>query len=115
MASAFGTINNPFGIVSNSTALQLSNNGEGLIVLANVLIKATIVMAGLYAFINIIVAGYGFLSSTEPKEVAKAWTKIWQSMLGLAFIAGSFILAAIFGWIIFKDPTALLAPKIYAP
>jgi ethanolamine utilization microcompartment shell protein EutL len=113
--ATFGTIDNPFSKVSTSGALQGSANGSGLIIIGNNILKLMIVMAGVYAFVNIIIAGYAFLSANDSKEVAKAWSKIWQSMMGLAFVAGSFILAAIFGYVIFGDATALLQPKFYAP
>lgn len=80
---------------------------------ANTILKVVIVGAGLYAFINIIVAGYQFLGAEgDVKKVETAWKKIWQSLLGLAFVAGSFVLAAIFGKLIFNDWTAILSPKI---
>mgnify|MGYP001607558135 CR=1 FL=1 len=115
--STFGTITNPFGTLGVNPASDYvaSTQGEGLVRLANNLIKLGIVLGGIYAFANIIVAGYMFLSSSESKEVAKAWQKIWQSMIGLLIMAGSFVLAAIFGWIIFGDSTALLQPKLYGP
>lgn len=90
--------------------------GKGIVFFANNILKFMIVVAGLFAFINIIIAGYDFLGAGgDAKKVETAWKKIWQSLLGLAFVAGSFVLAAIFGWLIFKDPTAILNPKIYGP
>ena len=115
MLQVFGNLANPFDKLSPGSAYVGTVQGAGLIILVNNLIKTSIVLAGIYAFVNIIIAGYGFLSSSEPKEMAKSWARIWQSMLGLLIIAGSFVLAAIFGWIIFGDPTALLVPKLYAP
>ena len=98
------------------TAGQYGSYNTGLMKFANNILKLIIVGAGIFAFINIIVAGYGFLSAGgDSKKVEAAWNKIWQSLLGLAFVAGSFVLAAIFGWLIFKDPTAILSPKIYGP
>ncbi len=115
----FGKIANPLDVLAPGATsvgyLGPSGAGAGLFVLMNNLIKLSIVAAGIFAFINIIMAGYGFLASVEPKEINKAWSRIWNAMMGLAFIAGSFVLAAIFGWIIFKDPTALLVPKLYGP
>ena len=73
-------------------------------------------MAGLYTFWNLILAGYGFMSAGgEAKAIEKAWAKIWQSLMGLLVVAGSFVLAMIFGWLIFQDATVLIAPKIYTP
>jgi len=93
----------------------LGPNG-GLIQFFNNLIRLLIVIGGIWAFINLILAGYGFLGAGEdPKKMGAAWQKIWQSMLGLLFILGSFVLAAIFGYLLFDDPTAILKPKIYGP
>ena len=89
---------------------------KGIVFFANNILKLLIVMAGIYAFLNIIIAGYNFLSAGgDAKKIQQAWDKICQSFLGLAFVAGSFVLAAIFGWLIFKDPTAILNPQIYGP
>ena len=108
MFQFFGQISPPPG-VSN-----YGNYDVGLMSFGNNILKLMIVIAGLYAFINIIVAGYDFLSAGgDSKKLEGAWGKIWQSLIGLALIAGSFVLAAIFGWLIFKDPTAILSPKLY--
>jgi len=91
-------------------------SGEGLMRFANNILKLAIVGAGLFAFFNIIIAGYTFMSASgDPKKIENAWAKIWQSLIGLLFVAGSFVLAAIFGKIIFGDWTAILSPKIYGP
>jgi hypothetical protein len=91
-------------------------SGQGLIFFANNLLKLAITGAGLFALFNFIIAGYTFLSAGgDPKKVESAWSRIWQSLIGLLFVAGSFVLAAIFGWLIFKDPTAILNPKITGP
>jgi len=85
----------------------------GLGNLLNLVFKSMIVIAGVYALFNLIFAGYAFMSAGEDaKKVAGAWAKIWQSMLGLAIAAGAFVLAAIFGQLIFGDPTFILSPKI---
>ncbi len=90
--------------------------GKGIVFFANNILKLLIVGAGIYAFLNIIIAGYEFLGAGgDAKKVEAAWKRIWQSLLGLAFVAGSFVLAAIFGWIIFGDAGAILSPEIYGP
>lgn len=88
----------------------------GLVLFLNNLIKLLIVIGGLFAFFNIILAGYGFMSAgDDPKAMGRAWAKIWQSLFGLLFIAGSLVLAAIFGWLLFGDASAILIPRIYGP
>ena len=83
--------------------------------LNNVLMLITTV-AGLFALFNFIMAGYGYMSANgDEKKVQQAWAKIWQSLLGLGIVATSFIIAALVGWIFFKDPTFIINPKIYGP
>jgi hypothetical protein len=36
-------------------------------------------------------------------------------LLGLLFVAGSLVLAAIFGQLVFGDPRVILQPTIYGP
>jgi hypothetical protein len=116
MIFQFGTITNPFSKLSPNTGLAQSLEGEGLILLAQNLIKFSIVLAGLYTFWNIILSGYMFMSAGgDAKAVGKAWEKIWQSVIGLVIVAGSFVLAAVFGYLIFGDATALLTPRIFEP
>lgn len=106
----FGSVTKPQGVIT------YGDYNVGLVSLFNNLLKLVIVGAGLFAFINIIIAGYTFLSAGgEPKKVAEAWGKIWQSLLGLLFVAGAFLLAAVFGWLVFKDAGAIIRPKIYTP
>lgn len=78
--------------------------------------QTLIVIAGIYAVFNLILAGYAFMSAgDDPKKVAGAWAKIWQTLLGLAIAAGAFVLAAIFGKLIFDDYMFLLKPTILTP
>jgi hypothetical protein len=114
LLAQFGTIRNPFVNLAPGTGLGASSSGSGLVIILGNLVRLLIVVAGVYTLWNIIMAGYGFLSASgEPKNIAKAWEKIWQSILGLVIVAGSFILAAIFGYLIFNDPMFLISPKIY--
>ena len=116
MIFQFGTISNPFGSGGFNVPAYGVPNGGGIIVLGNNLLKFTIVLAGLYTFWNIIAAGYMFMSAGgEAKNIAKAWDKIWQSIVGLLIVAGSFVLAGIFGYLIFDDVTALITPRIFTP
>lgn len=88
----------------------------GLIKFFNNIVRLMVVIGGLYAFLNLIIAGYDFLSAGgDQKLFAKAWAKIWQSMIGLLIMLASFLLAAIFGQLLFGNPTAILNPKIYGP
>ncbi len=112
MIFQFGSISNPFSKLAPGR--YTGTEGEDLVALANNLIKFVIVLAGLYAFWNLILAGYMFMSAGgDAKAVGKAWEKIWQSVIGLLIVAGSYVLAGIFGYLIFGDASALITPRIF--
>lgn len=108
----FGVINPPDAITTNFPSVEQGAIG----VLLNLVFNIMIVVAGIYALFNFILAGYAFLSAGEdPKQIQAAWAKIYQSVIGLLFAAGSLVLAAIFGAIIFGDASALINPAIPLP
>ena len=106
---------NPFGNISQPAALNKFGAEPGVAIGKLIQIAIWILIAGaaIYALFNFVLAGYSFLSAgDDPKKVAGAWAMIWQSALGLAVVAGSFTLAAIFGYLIFGDATFILTPVI---
>lgn len=108
MGDIFGTINRP--------AFLANNVSTGIGPLLNMIMRAMIVIAGVYALINFILAGYQFMSAGgDAGKVANAWAKIWQSIIGLIVAAGAFVIAAIIGWLIFGDATFIINPTIPTP
>lgn len=95
---------------------SLGSGIGGISVLGTILVRILIFGAGLYALFNIILAGYAyFAAGDDPKKVQGASGKILQSLIGLLFAAGSLVLAAIFGKLIFNDYRALLQIKVFGP
>lgn len=107
----WGQVNPPPGVS------RYSGGGiSGLQLFVSVGVRTLIVIAGIYAFLNIIFAGYAFMSAGgSPEKIAAAWSKIYQTILGLFIAAGSFVLAGIFGQLIFGDYNALLQLRIFTP
>lgn len=104
-----------FGQISPPTG-NYSPNIEGLTQLITNLLRLAILGAGLWAFLNILIAGFNFITAAgDPKKVANAWERIYLSITGLVVIVASFILAAIIGYLIFGDPLFILQPQIYKP
>lgn len=106
--SIVGTISNPltgYGSVETGLTAFLSN-----------ILRLIFVVAGMYALVNLIIAGFEYMTAAgDAKKLTSAWSRIWQTLLGLAIIAGSFVLAAIFGYILFGNPMFMLSPAIYGP
>ncbi len=111
MLGIIGTINEPQEL--NSLG-GLEGGGVGS--LLNLVLNILIVGAAIYTLFNFVFAGYTFLSAGgDAKKIEMAWAKIWQSILGLTIAAGAFILAAIFGYLIFGNPSFILNPTISTP
>ena len=106
---------NPFGTIPPPSGLGKYSKDPGAAIggLIQKVIWVLIVGAGIYALFNFVLAGYAFMSAgDDPKKVAGAWSKIWQTALGLALAAGAFVLAAIFGALIFGKWDFILNPVI---
>lgn len=111
-----GKVEPKVGILTQPAIDKTTGQLTGVMVLLNSILKIAFIFAGLWAFINFIVAGYGFLSAGgDAKAVGKAWDRIWQSFVGLLVIVASFLLAAIAGMLLFGDATAILNPKLPTP
>lgn len=112
----FGEISPPPAITEGYGTLFPEGNKLGLVGFLNNVLKLVALAAGLFAVVNFILAGYGIMSSQgDPERMGKATSKIWNSLIGLILIVASFAFAALIGWIIFKNPRAILDPKIYGP
>lgn len=108
-----GTVDNPLPPAYQGIT---SAQGGGLILFLTNILRLAFVAAGLFAFVNLILAGFQFMSAGgDAKAVGQAWGKIWQSLLGLILVVGSFALAALFGYLLFGDAGYILNPKIYGP
>ncbi len=111
----FGEITNPFEKFGSPWE-GVAGGEKGLVGFLNLIIKTTILAAGIFAVFNIIIAGYNFMTGAgDPKKISEAWKKISWTIVGLFFVAASLGIAALFGWLIFGDPTIILSPTIYGP
>jgi len=110
------------GDIVGSIESPLSNTGYGSIrtgavgmFITNIL-RLAFVAAGVYALFNFIIAGYNYMNAAgDSKKLTEAWSRIWQSLLGLIIIVGSFAIASLFGYLIFGRADFILNPTIYGP
>lgn len=111
----FGAINNPLPQISPGRSYGALQSG-GLISFASNVIKVIIVLGGVWAFLNLILAGFRFLmSSGNPEGIATAWRQIYMSLIGLVLMVSAYLLAVIMGVLLFQDPTAILSPQLFGP
>ncbi len=105
------TIFSTLGIIQpQNTVLKQQN----LISFLNQIISILYTLSGLFVLINLILAGYQYLSSNgDPQLITNAGNKILYSVYGLIFIAGSFVIAAALGQVLFNDPQALIKPTFF--
>lgn len=104
----------PFFGGSNQYPSDITAGGPALLI-SNI-IKTMVVIAALYALFNFLFAGFSFLSAGgDPKKIEMAWSKIWQSVLGLAIVAGALTIGAIISNIMFGSPTYIFQLRIFRP
>ena len=107
MLGIFGTIENPTKYGTET------DGGQGLFLLISNILKLAGVIAGLFFVVQIIIAGYLYISANgDPKKTEAAWAQIYQSAIGLAIVATAFVLASVIGKIFGID---ILNPVIYGP
>lgn len=106
--SIFGQVQNP---------LQGGYGGLGGIgpFITNV-IRLLFVVAGVYSLFNFLIAGFEYINAGgDSKKLERAWSKIWQSLLGLVIMVAAFAIASLVGALIFGNANFIFNPVIYGP
>lgn len=107
----FGTVNPPPGV----NQYQGGAVGGFSLLIAN-LLKTAIVIAGLYAVVNFLLAGYSFMSAGgDPKRIQDSWAKIYQTIIGLLFTVGAFVIAAMVSRLLFGTFGYIFQLKVFGP
>lgn len=108
----FGTLNPPVNNMSN-TPIDANGQLTGIMPFLNSILRLLFIAAGIWVFFNLVWAGFMFINAGGDAEaVAKAWSKIYMSILGLVIIVTSFLVAVIIGMLMFGNPMAILNPSI---
>lgn len=110
-ADIFGKISAPAGVDKYNAKAGVG--GIGLILFVSNLIRLTTVVAGIWVFINFIMAGWIYITSSgDASAHAKVSSKMTMSIMGLMIIVGAYTIAALLGLIIFGDASYILNPKL---
>lgn len=104
-----------FGSIENPTSYGNSaDGGAGFFSLLSNIFKLVGTIAGLFFVVQIILAGYGYISANgDQKKTEAAWAKIYQSLIGLLIISSAFVLAPFISKIL--GINNILIPIIYGP
>ncbi len=114
MLQIFGSIDNPFSAFNSPYGEVQSENG--LLFFISNIIRLVTIIAGLFAFINIIVSGFQYIGSQgNPKNTAAAWSRIFMSLMGLIILASAITIISIVSYVFFGEWNAILKPTIYGP
>ncbi|MDD2483325.1 MAG: hypothetical protein PHE32_00635 [Candidatus Shapirobacteria bacterium] len=96
MIGIFGNIQAPKAIQDFENAG--GGGGNGIFVFLSAIFKLAGTIAGIYFVIQIIIAGYTYLSANgDEKKTAQAWATIWQSLIGIVIVASAFVLTNTIG------------------
>jgi len=107
----FGTINIPPGVNKFGGVTQ-----GGITKFLGNILNTLVAIAAIYAFFNLITAGYAFISAgDDPKKIESAWAKISQTLVGLGLAAGFVAIGIVIGWIFFDSPDAIFQFRIFGP
>ncbi len=113
MDNPIGKIKNPLNTLNPSNPYKdVSSLG---LFLSN-LLKVFTIGAGIFVMVNFVLAGFNYiLAGGDEKKIETANSMITNSIIGLAIMAGSYVLAGIVSYLIFGNPTIILKPIIYGP
>jgi hypothetical protein len=108
---------NPVDIVGTVTnPLSYGGVTGGLTVFLTNILRVVFVVAGIVAFINFLLSGFKYMTAAgDSKKLQEAWDRIWQSLIGLILIMGSFALVTVFSYLVFGNAEFILNPQIYGP
>ncbi len=80
------------------------------------ILRILFVIGGILALFSFVIAGFEYITAAgDAKKLASAWDRIWQSLLGLIILVGSFAIISFFGYLIFGDAGFIFNPQVFGP
>jgi len=109
LLSSLGAVTPPSG-----SLLEQYQGQSGLIYILNQVISLLYIVSGLFVFINFILAGYQYLAAKDDQaKIKAAGDRILYSLIGLLLVVASFVIAAVLGYVLFKDASTLIRPTFW--
>jgi len=80
------------------------------------IITIIFVVAGLFAFFNLMIAGFTYITSAgDTKKIESATSSINMSLIGLVIMVGAAAVTGIISYLLFGNAAAILSPSISGP
>lgn len=88
-------------------------NGIGIVLFLSKLINLFVIVCGIWTLFNFLYSGYVLITSMgDVKAQSEVKDRVTMTAIGLAIIAGAYIIAGLIGLIFFGDATFILNPKL---
>lgn len=108
ISDVFGKVTPPPG----TPQIAATDPQTGLVKLLNVGLNVVLIAAGLYTLLNLILAGYMYITSAgDTKKVQEANLRMTYTVIGLVIITLTPLLAALIGFVAFGRWDAILNPN----
>ncbi|MFZ2199751.1 MAG: hypothetical protein WAV40_03105 [Microgenomates group bacterium] len=114
MAGLIGTeVINP---LSKFSANGYGNVNTGLPSFISNIITIIFIAGGLYAFFNLMISGFSFITAGgDQKKIDAATQSINMSLMGLVVMVAAAAVTGIVSYVLFGSASAILTPKIIGP
>ncbi|MEK7458152.1 MAG: hypothetical protein AAB612_01545 [Patescibacteria group bacterium] len=105
-----------FGTIEPPPALEPYGENGGLVMFGSNALKFAVIVGGLIALFNVVMAGYIYLTSAgDAKAHEKVMGKLTSSLWGLSLMVLAPAIMAIMGFLLFKNSTYFLSPQLVGP
>lgn len=110
MAGTFGTIKPPVTVAGYASV------DTGLPSFITNVITIIFAAAGLFAFFNLMIAGFSYITAAgDTKKIEAATFSINMSLIGLVVMVAAAAITGIISYLLFGSATAILQPSITGP
>ena len=111
-----GTIDKPEAVANFDTVGGIGEGDIGVLFFFSRMISYITVIAGIWSFFNLILAGYTYVTSSgNAQNHTTVRDKITMSILGMILIVAVYAIAGILGTVFFGNSLYFLNPTIEGP
>lgn len=111
-----GTIIKPDAVRNFDTAGNVGEGEIGILSFMSTMITYMTVVAGVWAIVNLLLAGYTYVTSSGNSQThTKVRDRLTMTVLGLVLMVTVYAVAAILGTIFFGNSLYFLNPEIQGP